>query len=45
MIPSGWVIISYSLLKKHHDGLREREWDLLIIEAEKPGIRSGQLVG
>ena len=31
-IPSGWVIINYALLKKHHDGLRAREWDLLIID-------------
>jgi hypothetical protein len=31
-IPSGWVIISYSLLKKHHDGLRAKEWDLIIID-------------
>jgi SNF2 family DNA or RNA helicase len=31
-IPSGWVIIPYSLLKKHHDGLRAKDWDLLIID-------------
>jgi len=31
-IPSGWVVINYALLKKHHDGLRAREWDLLIID-------------
>jgi SNF2 family DNA or RNA helicase len=31
-IPSGWVINSYSLLKKHHDGLRAKEWDLLVID-------------
>jgi SNF2 family DNA or RNA helicase len=31
-IPSGWVINSYSLLKKHHDGLRAKEWDLIIID-------------
>jgi SNF2 family DNA or RNA helicase len=31
-IPSGWVIINYALLKKHHDGLRAREWDLVIID-------------
>jgi SNF2 family DNA or RNA helicase len=31
-IPSGWVILSYSLLKKHHDGLRAKEWDLIIID-------------
>ena len=31
-IPSGWVIINYALLKKHHDGLRAREWDLIIID-------------
>jgi SNF2 family DNA or RNA helicase len=31
-IPSGWVIINYALLKKHHDGLRAKEWDLIIID-------------
>jgi SNF2 family DNA or RNA helicase len=31
-IPSGWVINSYSLLKKHHDGLRAKEWDLIVID-------------
>jgi hypothetical protein len=31
-IPSGWVILNYSLLKKHHDGLRAKEWDLIIID-------------
>jgi SNF2 family DNA or RNA helicase len=31
-IPSGWVVINYALLKKHHDGLRAREWDLIIID-------------
>ena len=31
-IPSGWVIMSYSLLQKHHDGLRAKEWDLIIID-------------
>jgi SNF2 family DNA or RNA helicase len=31
-ILSGWVIINYSLLKKHHDGLRAKEWDLIIID-------------
>jgi SNF2 family DNA or RNA helicase len=31
-IPSGWVILSYSLLKKHYDGLRAKEWDLIIID-------------
>jgi SNF2 family DNA or RNA helicase len=31
-IPCGWVIINYALLKKHHDGLRAKEWDLIIID-------------
>ena len=31
-IPSGWVIINYALLKKHYDGLRAKEWDLIIID-------------
>jgi SWI/SNF-related matrix-associated actin-dependent regulator 1 of chromatin subfamily A len=31
-IPRGWVIINYALLKKHHDGLRAKEWDLIIID-------------
>jgi SNF2 family DNA or RNA helicase len=31
-IPSGWVIINYALLKRHHDGLRAKEWDLIIID-------------
>jgi SNF2 family DNA or RNA helicase len=31
-ILSGWVIINYSLLKKHHDGLRAKEWDIIIID-------------
>jgi SNF2 family DNA or RNA helicase len=31
-VPSGWVIMSYSLLTKHHDGLRAKEWDLIIID-------------
>jgi SNF2 family DNA or RNA helicase len=31
-ITSGWVIINYALLKKHHDGLRAKEWDLIIID-------------
>ena len=31
-VPRGWVIINYALLKKHHDGLRAREWDLIIID-------------
>ena len=31
-IPCGWVIMSYSLLKKHHDGLRAKAWDLIIID-------------
>jgi SNF2 family DNA or RNA helicase len=31
-IPSGWIIINYSLLKKHHDGLRAKQWDLIIID-------------
>ena len=31
-IPSGWVIINYALLKKHHDGLRAKEWDMIIID-------------
>jgi SNF2 family DNA or RNA helicase len=31
-IPSGWVIVNYALLKKHHDGLRAKEWDLIIID-------------
>jgi SWI/SNF-related matrix-associated actin-dependent regulator 1 of chromatin subfamily A len=30
-ISCGWVIINYALLKKHHDGLRAKEWDLIII--------------
>jgi hypothetical protein len=29
-IPSGWVIINYALLKKHHAGLRAKDWDLII---------------
>jgi SNF2 family DNA or RNA helicase len=32
MIPCGWVIINYALLKKHHDGLRAQPWDLIIID-------------
>ena len=31
-IPCGWVIVSYSLLRKHYDGLRGNEWDLIIID-------------
>jgi SWI/SNF-related matrix-associated actin-dependent regulator of chromatin subfamily A-like protein 1 len=31
-IPCGWGIMSYSLLRKHHDGLRRNEWDLIIID-------------
>jgi SNF2 family DNA or RNA helicase len=31
-IPCGWVIMSYSLLKKHHDALRAKAWDLIIID-------------
>ena len=31
-VPTGWVIINYALLKKHHDGLRAKEWDLIIID-------------
>jgi SWI/SNF-related matrix-associated actin-dependent regulator of chromatin subfamily A-like protein 1 len=31
-IPRGWVIINYALLAKHHDGLRAKEWDLIIID-------------
>jgi SNF2 family DNA or RNA helicase len=31
-MPSGWVIINYALLKKHHDGLRAKAWDLIIID-------------
>jgi SNF2 family DNA or RNA helicase len=31
-IPCGWVIMSYSLLTKHHHGLRATEWDLIIID-------------
>jgi SNF2 family DNA or RNA helicase len=31
-IPSGWVILNYALLKKHHDGLRAKQWDLIIID-------------
>jgi SWI/SNF-related matrix-associated actin-dependent regulator 1 of chromatin subfamily A len=31
-IPSGWVIINYALLKKHNDGLRAKQWDLIIID-------------
>jgi SNF2 family DNA or RNA helicase len=31
-ITSGWVIINYALLKKHHDGLRAKEWDLIVID-------------
>ena len=31
-IPSGWVIINYALLKRHHDGLRAKEWDLIVID-------------
>jgi SNF2 family DNA or RNA helicase len=31
-IPSGWVLLNYALLKKHHDGLRAKEWDLVIID-------------
>ena len=31
-IPSGWVIINYALLKKHHDGLRAKDWDLIVID-------------
>jgi SNF2 family DNA or RNA helicase len=31
-IPCGWVIINYALLKKHHDGLRAKDWDLIIID-------------
>jgi hypothetical protein len=30
--PSGWVVINYALLKKHHDGLRAKEWGLIIID-------------
>jgi SWI/SNF-related matrix-associated actin-dependent regulator of chromatin subfamily A-like protein 1 len=30
MIPCGWVIINYALLKKHHAGLRAKDWDLII---------------
>jgi hypothetical protein len=39
MIPSGWVIINYSLLKKHHVGLRAKEWDLIIID-EGQGLKT-----
>jgi SWI/SNF-related matrix-associated actin-dependent regulator of chromatin subfamily A-like protein 1 len=31
-IPCGWVIINYALLKKHHEGLRATDWDLIIID-------------
>ena len=31
-IPCGWVIINYTLLKKHHHGLRAKDWDLIIID-------------
>jgi SNF2 family DNA or RNA helicase len=31
-IPCGWVIINYTLLKKHHQGLRAKDWDLIIID-------------
>jgi SNF2 family DNA or RNA helicase len=31
-ISSGWVVVNYALLKKHHDGLRAKEWDLIIID-------------
>jgi SWI/SNF-related matrix-associated actin-dependent regulator of chromatin subfamily A-like protein 1 len=31
-VPCGWVIINYALLRKHHDGLRAKEWDLIIID-------------
>jgi SWI/SNF-related matrix-associated actin-dependent regulator 1 of chromatin subfamily A len=31
-IPYGWVIINYALLKRHHDGLRAKEWDLIVID-------------
>jgi SNF2 family DNA or RNA helicase len=29
---ASWIIINYSLLKKHHDGLRAKQWDLIIID-------------
>ena len=28
----GIVIINYDILKKHHDALREQEWDLLVVD-------------
>jgi SNF2 family DNA or RNA helicase len=31
-IPCGWVIINYALLRKHHDGLRAKDWDLIIVD-------------
>ena len=42
-IPSGWVIINYSLLKKHYNGLRAKEWDLIIID-EGQALKTGNSV-